>query len=179
MIEHYQGEEMIEIFDNENKSTGITRPRKEVHTKGLIHRSVNVFLFNKKGELLIQKRSSNKTIAADHWDLSVAEHLQPNESYKEAVKRGIAEELGVKNISEPIKMRDPFFVETSYNEGLLVDREFTELWRVEFEGEVGDFVLDPLEVSEVKFIKYDGLEEYSKQNKITPWFLKEISILKK
>lgn len=45
--------------------------------------------------LLLQKRSEKKKIGRSQWDLSLAEHLQPGESFREAVVRGLREELGI------------------------------------------------------------------------------------
>lgn len=41
--------------------------------------AVYVFVFDSKGRLLIQKRSANKKIGPNQWDLSVAEHLSAGE----------------------------------------------------------------------------------------------------
>ena len=177
-LEHYQGDEMIELFNNSNMSTGKTEKRKVVHSKGLIHRSVNVFLLF-KGKLLLQQRSSNKTICPNCWDLSVAEHLQPNESYEKAALRGIEEELGIIcESSKTKKLREAQFFENSFNQGKLVDREFIELYQVEYDGDQ-NFKLDPLEVSQIKFIELSQLSQFSKENELTPWFRKEISLLEK
>jgi hypothetical protein len=40
---------------------------------------VYVFVFDTKGRLLIQKRSADKKIGPNQWDLSVAEHLSAGE----------------------------------------------------------------------------------------------------
>lgn len=38
-------------------------------------------MFSPEGQLLVQRRSPHKRIGPGQWDLSVAEHLQPGESY--------------------------------------------------------------------------------------------------
>lgn len=40
-----------------------------------------VWVFRPDGALLVQRRSPHKKIGASQLDLSVAEHLQPGESY--------------------------------------------------------------------------------------------------
>ena len=47
------------------------------------------------GALLIQRRSPAKKIGAAQLDLSVAEHLQPGETYRQGALRGLWEELGI------------------------------------------------------------------------------------
>lgn len=43
-----------------------------------------MWVFRPDGRLLIQRRSAAKKMGPSQWDLSVAEHLQPGESFLEA-----------------------------------------------------------------------------------------------
>jgi isopentenyldiphosphate isomerase len=52
-------------------------------------------VFSSDGKLLLQRRSEKKKIGRLQWDLSLAEHLTPGESFREAVVRGLREELGL------------------------------------------------------------------------------------
>ncbi len=72
--------------------------RERVHREGLWHKSVNVYLFRSDGRLLLQRRSASKDICPGLWDLSVGEHLQPGETYEEAARRGLEEELGLSGL---------------------------------------------------------------------------------
>jgi len=69
--EHLVEEELFELFDEENKSTGKTEKRSIVHKTGLLHRAVNVLLYNSKDQLLIQQRAASKLVCPLAWDLSV------------------------------------------------------------------------------------------------------------
>lgn len=60
------------------------------------HRVVNVFVFNNKNELLVPKRSSNRSIFPNCYDFSCGEHVMAGESYLEAAVRGLKEELSLK-----------------------------------------------------------------------------------
>lgn len=86
--------EQFEIFDETGQPCGLAL-RGRVHREGLWHRSVNVFLFRSDGRLLLQRRHESKDVCPGAWDISVAEHLKPGESYEEAARRGLAEELGI------------------------------------------------------------------------------------
>lgn len=59
-------------------------------------RSVQIFVYNSKGELYIQKRSKNKSRYPSYFCASVAGHVEPGESYRQAAIREIKEELGLK-----------------------------------------------------------------------------------
>jgi len=86
--------EILETFDASGHPQSL-ESRARVHKEGLWHRAVNVFLFRTSGRLLIQLRHSEKDVWPSAWDLSVAEHLKPGESFEQAAERGLAEELGI------------------------------------------------------------------------------------
>jgi len=86
--------EFFETYSESGDPTGLV-PRDIVHRDGLWHQSANVFLIRSSGHLVIQQRQSTKDVCPDLWDLSVAEHLQPGETFQEGARRGLKEELGV------------------------------------------------------------------------------------
>ncbi len=69
--------------------------RAVAHKKGLLHRVVQVMLFNPEGELFVQQRSLYKDMYPGHWEGSLSGHVMAGESYKEAAERELHEELGV------------------------------------------------------------------------------------
>ncbi len=88
-------EELLEVV-NENGEIIRTLPRSEIHgNPSLIHRVVHVLVFNKKGEILLQKRSMHKDVAPGKWDTSVGGHVHYGETLDVAVKREMEEELGI------------------------------------------------------------------------------------
>ena len=87
--------EKLEIVDTEGKVIGITE-RAELHRDpSLIHRVVHVLVFNRKGGLLLQKRSRQKDVAPGKWDTSVGGHVAPKEDVLAAAQREMKEELGI------------------------------------------------------------------------------------
>lgn len=92
-------EEIFDVVDADDQVTG-TATRSEVHERMLIHRAVHVFVFNKRGDLLLQKRSALKDLCPGLWDSSVAGHLDSGEDYPAAASRELGEEMGIA-VSEP------------------------------------------------------------------------------
>src|SRR5689334_10355745 len=66
----------------------------EAHRKGLLHRAFSVFIFNSKGEMLLQKRAHNKYHSADLWTNACCSHPAPGESIVEAAEQRLFEEMG-------------------------------------------------------------------------------------
>ena len=97
-------DELFETYDDQERPLGLMR-RCEVHQLGIWHRSVSVFLFDSKGNLYLQRRSPTKDVAPGIWDVSVAEHLIPGESFLDAATRGLAEELGPDGVPARVEER--------------------------------------------------------------------------
>lgn len=88
-------DELFEIVDESGKVLGV-RPRRECHgNPALIHQAVHLLVFNRRGELYLQKRALTKDVQPGKWDSSVGGHMQPGETPLQAVLRETAEELGL------------------------------------------------------------------------------------
>jgi len=89
------GEEIFEAVDTEGRVIGHAT-RSEVHSNpALIHRVAHVMVFNRQGDLLLQKRSMNKDIGPGKWDTSVGGHVNPGEEVLDAAVREMKEELDI------------------------------------------------------------------------------------
>lgn len=86
-----------ELFDVVDEHDNVVRQatRREVHENDWLHRAIHVFVFNKRGELFLQKRSHLKDAHPSAWDSSAAGHLDAGESYEQSVVRELDEELGI------------------------------------------------------------------------------------
>lgn len=63
--------------------------------EGLLHRAFSVFLFNRRGQLMLQQRSSQKPLWPLYWSNSCCSHPRRGENEREAAERRVSEELGV------------------------------------------------------------------------------------
>ncbi len=82
---------LVDEFDN---SIGAME-KLEAHQKGALHRAFSIFVFNKQGELLIQRRALNKYHSAGLWSNTCCSHPRPNEKTLDAAKRRLKEEMGI------------------------------------------------------------------------------------
>ena len=165
--------EQFSTFDRAGRALGLVA-RREVHKRGLWHKSAQVFLFNSHGQLLVQKRSTSKDLYAGLWDYSVGEHLLPEESFRQGALRGLGEELGVydgklKAIGELRWVR----LESPGSQ----DCEIQQAFRCAYDGEI---VFNTAEVSAIKFVDLAELDVRlaAKSNLFTPWLAEDIRLFR-
>lgn len=94
--------EWLHIVDACDRPVGIAS-RDDVHRLKLCHRSVHILIFNRRHEVLLQRRAAHKTVNPGLWDSSAAGHVEAGESYEMAAKRELSEELGLSDSTlEPL-----------------------------------------------------------------------------
>ena len=118
------GNELFDVVDEDDRVLGQSE-RSHVHSEGLLHRAVHVFVFNKGGDLYLQKRSVLKDSSPGLWDSSASGHLDVSEEYHCAAIRELSEELGISLEVDLICSIKP-----SENTGW----EFVRLYRCEHNG---------------------------------------------
>jgi 16S rRNA (adenine1518-N6/adenine1519-N6)-dimethyltransferase len=136
-------------------------PRSQVHGNNLRHRAVHLFIFNRLGELFLQKRSRWKDRHPLLWDSSAAGHVEAGEEYDETAARELEEELGVKaELTRAVKL--PCQKNTGW--------EFIWLYRGEHEG---PFHLAKAEIEHGEFFPVDVISRWIKArpNDFAPGFL--------
>lgn len=92
--------EIFDVVDDDDQVTG-QATRREVHAQKLKHRAVHVFVINRRGDLLLQKRSHLKDTCPEKWDSSASGHLDSGEDYATSAIRELGEEVGLTKLKEP------------------------------------------------------------------------------
>ena len=87
-------EEYVVLVNPKDEVLGLME-KQQAHINGLLHRAFSVFLFNDNGEMLLQKRSSEKYHSPNQWTNAVCSHPRDGETYLEGAKRRLREELGI------------------------------------------------------------------------------------
>lgn len=88
------GDEIFDVVDENDEVIGQEK-RSVVHAEKMLHRAVHILVFNKKKEVLLQKRSVLKDKFPGAWDSSAAGHLASGESYDACAVRELKEELSI------------------------------------------------------------------------------------
>ena len=144
-------EEIFEVVNERDEVIG-RQPRSEVHRLGLRHRAVHVLVFNRRGDVFLQKRSMTKDCFPGAWDSSASGHLNPGESYEACAVREVREELGLELNGVPERL---FKLAASRETG----QEFVWVYRCTAEG---PFRLHPEEIERGEWCATERLEEWLK-----------------
>ena len=87
-------EEVI-LVDSNDVELG-TMEKMEAHRNGgTLHRAFSVFVFNTKGELLLQRRAHHKYHSGGLLTNTCCSHPRPGETVREAGNRRLREEMGM------------------------------------------------------------------------------------
>lgn len=135
------------LVDEHDNDRGVM-DKMEAHQKGLIHRAFSIFIFNSKGQMLLQQRAINKYHSGGLWSNSCCSHPYPGEEIKEAAIRRLNEELGFET---PLEKIFDFIYQVSFENGL-VENEFDHVFVGRYDGnvevnsdEVNDYVFKSMQ----------------------------------
>ena len=140
------GQEIVMVVDGENRPVA-EQPRHRVRSENLRHRATYIFVFDRRGRVLVQRRTAVKDIYPGYFDLAAGGVVAAGESYEECAEREAEEELGIRGtVLEP---KLDLYYEDARNR--CFGRAFTCVHD-------GPFTLQPEEVESVAFRTVDEIE---------------------
>lgn len=156
--------EHVVLVDENDREVG-TMEKMEAHKKGVLHRAFSVLLFNKKGELLLQKRALGKYHSAGLWTNTCCSHPLPGECIKEAAKRRLREEMGI-DLQPEFSYK--FIYKTPLEKGL-TEYEYDHVFTAIYDGAPA---INKDEVAEWTFISLPELKKKiaTEPERYTYWF---------
>lgn len=86
-------EELVVLVNDKDEKVGLM-PKMEAHEKGKLHRAFSIFIFNDKGQMLLQQRALHKYHTPGEWANTCCSHQRDMETSLEAGKRRLQEEMG-------------------------------------------------------------------------------------
>lgn len=164
-----KNDDKIILVDENDNQVGIEGKLKSHLGAGVLHRAFSIFVFNKKGELLLQQRSAEKMLWPLFWSNTCCSHPKEGETWKQAGQRRLEEELG---FSCPLEFKGKFQYHAGYKD-IGSENELCYVLAGKYEGEV---IANKKEVASFKWIDFEAVKEDVAQNskKYTPWFKIEL-----
>jgi isopentenyl-diphosphate delta-isomerase len=167
LIVYHMLSEIVDIVDEQDVIVG-EGLKSDCHAKGLWHRAASIFVFNSKGELLIQKRGPNVSYP-NLYDTSASGHLKKGETYIQGAKRELKEELG---LSTKLKLVGKIKMNPIYTKDM-IDNEHLQLFVCQTDENIQ---IQAEELSSTMFIPIRKLEQmiHGNPEAFTPGFLQEL-----
>lgn len=159
-----QDETLLVLVNEQDEAIG-TMEKMEVHRKALLHRAFSVFIFNSKGEMLLQRRALQKYHSGGLWTNACCSHPFPTETPVSAAMRRMKEELGFTTQVEPAFS----FIYKAVLDNELTEYEFDHVLVGVYDGEL---LLNADEVGDYCFRSMEDLKAHLAQypDKYTAWF---------
>ncbi len=157
---------MVILVDQQDNEIGIMEKLK-AHEYGLLHRAFSVFIFNAKGEMLLQKRAANKYHSPNLWTNACCSHPKPNEELQTACKRRLIEEIGIQT-DQDLDHIGYLLYKAPFENGL-TEHEYDHILTLHTDAPP---VLNPEEVSEFRYVSLNAIKKEIKASpeQFTVWF---------
>ena len=157
-------EEYVVLVNETDTQIGIME-KMAAHIVPRLHRAFSIFIFNSKGELLLQQRALSKYHSPGLWTNTCCSHPRNGESVDKAAERRLLEEMGLQ-----CPMHEVFTFIYKAPVGLgLVEHEYDHV----FFGQCDDApVINTEEVASWKYMSLDDIAADMKAHPecYTEWF---------
>ena len=162
-----EAEELI-LVDADDNETGFISKAEAHDGGGVLHRAFSLFLFNEKGELLLQQRADSKRLWPGYWSNSCCSHPRRGESMEVATRRRLQDEL---NIGAELEYVYKFSYTADFGEA----GSENELCHVFLGRILGDVHANDHEIAATRFVSAADLESEmnGSPETFTPWFRME------
>ncbi len=156
--------EQVILVNEKDEQTGVME-KMEAHRQALLHRAFSVFVFNSKGEMLLQQRAAGKYHSPGLWTNACCSHPRPGENTLAGAERRLQEELGFHIALHKIV---DFIYKAGFDNGL-TEHEFDHVFVGEYNGIITP---DQKEVSDYCFKSMQEISAslQSHPQKYTAWF---------
>ena len=156
--------QFVTLVDQNNQPIG-KMEKMEAHRKGKLHRAFSVFVFNTKGELLLQRRAFSKYHSGGLWTNTCCSHPLHGEDLVDSAKRRMIEEMGFECEIEEIFS----FIYRAELDNDLIEHELDHVLIGYYSGHPE---VNPEEVAEYRYV---SMEKIRKELEVDPamyteWF---------
>ena len=155
--------ERVTLVDRDDRALG-TMEKMQAHVEGRLHRAFSVFVFDRAGRLLLQRRSAGKYHSGGLWSNTCCGHPRPDEPVEQAAARRLYEEMGFHAPLRPLFQ----FVYRAELGSAMVEHELDHVLVGSFEDSPSP---EPTEVDAWRWMDFDGVREavVREPQAFTPW----------
>lgn len=150
-------DELIDIVDENNNPTGEKKMKSEAHREGLWHRAAHIWIYNSKGEVLLQLRAKNKELWPDVWDVSAAGHVSAGEEPIISGLREIQEEIGLDVKKEDLEFYKIVIEKVNFNNA--VNNEYHYVYFLKYDGDISKLKVQEEEVEKIEFLPIEEIRK--------------------
>ena len=156
--------EQVVLVDEADAEVG-TLEKQRAHVEGRLHRALSVFVFNREGDVLLQRRAGTKYHSGGQWTNTCCSHPRPGDAVAAAARRRLREEMGFECELSPAFA----FTYRADVGGGLVEHEFDHVFVGRWEGSPAP---DAAEVEDWRWASLDDLARDAalRPEAYTPWF---------
>jgi isopentenyl-diphosphate delta-isomerase len=145
--------EQVVLVDEQDREIGVEDKLAAHRNGGALHRAFSIFIFNRRGEMLLQKRAATKYHFRSIWGNSCCGHPRPGEELVSAARRRLREELG---IDTELKKAGVFTYTAEDPESGLTEKEIDHVLVGWFDGIPQPH---PDEIDEIRWVSPADLEQ--------------------
>lgn len=165
--------EALIVVDTQDQVLGYGTKAELHRGTGTLHRAFSIFLFNARGEVLLQQRSEQKALWPAFWSNTCCSHPRRGETYEIATQRRLEEELGV---AADLAFTHRFQYQAQYD-AAGAEHELCSVYVGRIDRDPNP---NPLEVADWRWIAPSALDEWlsERPETLTPWFKLEWEALR-
>ncbi len=143
MMEQRTTEQRVVLVNEKDEATG-EMEKLEAHRQGVLHRAFSVFIFNSRGDMLLQQRAMDKYHSPGLWTNTCCSHPLPGEEVEQAAQRRLGEEMG---FTAPLNKLFSFIYRADFSNGL-IEHELDHVFAGIYDGPLKP---DPSEVMDTAY----------------------------
>lgn len=164
----FDDEPLILVDENDNEIG--YRSKVDCHAgHGTLHRAFSIFLFDRRGRVLLQQRAAGKPLWPLYWSNSCCSHPRRGESMQQALHRRLYEELG---LDAELEFVYKFVYQADFGD-VGAEHELCHVYIGASAG--GEVRVHPDEIADWRWVPTDEVtrELVNDPARYTPWFTME------
>lgn len=149
-------DELLDIVNENNNATGVTKPRSVVHVEGADwHRTTHIWIVNDRGEVLCQQQSLQKDKNPGMWQSFFGGHLKAGQTYESNALEELNEELGIEASAADLV---PIYVKKGE-----AQKHFGQVYVLRWSGDPASLKFNDGEVAQVRWMPLEVLKQLIEQ----------------